>query len=210
MTDDLRRKLIIGAGLASATTLAGGANSDIERASTENASAIDERPPSPVGWDPDAPPSLEYLFEARVKLHLPPLETGRMSDGSRVIFLVKNGTFEGPRLRGRVVPDSGADWIRLRPDGTGVLDVRFCLETHDNALLYVFWKGRFWAPPEHAEYELDVPKPDDQEGAWRYYFRTAPKFETSDSRYQWLNYIVAVSKSRTGDGGPIHRVFAVT
>lgn len=28
-------------------------------------------------------------------------------------------------------------------------------------------------------------------------------------RYAWLNNIVAVTKSRTGDGEPIHRVFAV-
>ena len=161
-------------------------------------------------WDAGSPPALEFLFEARVKLHLPAMDVGEMTDGSRVIFLVKDGAFEGPHLRGRVVPDSGADWIRIRPDGVGVLDVRFCLETHDDALQYVYWQGRFWAAPEDAEYALDVTKADDPAGAWRYYFRTAPHFETSDPRYAWLNNIIAVSKSRTGDGGPIHRVFAVT
>ncbi len=161
-------------------------------------------------WDADSPPGLEFLFEARVKLHLPAMETGAMSDGNRVIFFVKGGTFEGPHLRGRVVPDAGADWIRIRPDGTGVLDVRFCLETHDNALIYAYWQGRTWSAPEDAEYAFDVEKPDDPAGAWRYYFRAAPLFETGDPRYAWLNNIVAVSKSRTGDGGPIHRCFAVT
>ncbi len=161
-------------------------------------------------WDADSPPGLEFLFEARVQLHLPAMEVGEMSDGSRVIFRVKGGTFDGPHLRGRVVPDSGADWIRIRPDGSGLLDVRFCLETHDNALLYVYWQGRFWSAPEDAEYAFDVEKPDDPAGAWRYYFRTAPLFETSDPRYKWLNNIVSVTKSRTGDGGPIHRCFAVT
>ena len=101
-------------------------------------------------WDADAPPDLEFLFEARVKLYLPPLDVGQMSDGNRTIFFVKGGTFEGPQLRGRVVPDAGADWIRIRPDGSGVLDVRFCLETHDNALLYVQWQGRVWCAPEDA------------------------------------------------------------
>jgi hypothetical protein len=133
-----------------------------------------------------------------------------MSDGDRVIFMVKEGTFEGPHLRGHLVPDSGADWIRIRPDGTGMLDVRFCLETHDNALLYLHWQGRYWAAPEDAEYAFDVEKPDDQKGAWRYYFRTAPLFETSDPRFTWLSNIVAVSKSRTGDGAPINRVNTVT
>ena len=137
------------------------------------------------------------------------MSAGDMSDGSRVIFRVKGGTFDGPHLKGRVVPDSGADWIRIRPDGSAILDVRFCLETHDNALLYVFWQGRFWCEPQHTDYAFDVMKEDDPQGAWRYYFRTAPLFETGDPRYAWLNNVVAVSKSRTGDGGPIHRVFAV-
>ena len=164
---------------------------------------------SSADWDADSPPDLEFLFEARVQLHLPPMDVGALSDGQRTIFLIKGGTFEGPHLRGRVVPDAGADWIRVRPDGTGLLDVRFCLETHDNALLYLHWQGRYWAPPDDVAYALDVEKPDDPEGAWRYYFRTAPQFETADPRYTWLNHIIAVTKSRTGDGGPIHRVFAV-
>lgn len=163
-----------------------------------------------INWDPDSPPGLEFLFEARVKLHLPAMDIGALCDGSRVIFHVKGGTFEGPVLRGRVVPNSGADWIRIRPDGTGMMDVRFCLETEDNALLYLQWQGRFWSAPEDAEYMFDVEKADDPAGAWRYYFRAAPIFETSDPRYAWLNNIVAVTKSRTGDGGPIHRFFVVT
>ena len=161
-------------------------------------------------WDAESPPELEFLFEARVKLHLPAMDVGSMSDGNRVIFFVRGGTFDGPELRGRVVPDSGADWIRIRPDGTGMMDVRFCLETHDNALLYLYWQGRFWSAPEDAEYALDVEKADDPAGAWRYYFRAAPQFETSDPRYAWLNNVIAVTKSRTGDGGPIHRLFVVT
>jgi len=160
-------------------------------------------------WNANNPPDLEFLFEARVKLHLPAMDVGSMSDGQRVIFFVKDGTFEGPHLRGRIVPDAGADWIRIRPDGTALLDVRFCLETHDKALLYLHWQGRFWSSPEDAEYALDAEKPDDPTGAWRYYFRAAPQFETGDPRYAWLNQIVAVSTTRTGDGGPIHRIFAV-
>ena len=162
-----------------------------------------------TNWDAERAPDLEFLFEARVQLHLPPMDLGAVPDGNRVIFRVKEGVFEGPHMKGRVVPDGGADWIRIRPDGVGLLDVRFCLETHDNALIYAHWQGRTWSAPEDAEYAYDVSKPDDPSGAWRYYFRAAPFFETSDKRYDWLNNIVSVSKSRTGDGGPIHRVYAV-
>lgn len=160
-------------------------------------------------WDADRAPDLEFLFEARVQLRMPPMDLGAVPDGNRIIFFVEGGTLEGPHLKGRVVPNSGADWIRIRPDGVGLLDVRFCLETHDNALIYAHWQGRSWSAPEDSEYAYDVMKPDDPAGAWRYYFRTAPFFETSDPRYAWLNTIVSVSKSRTGDGGPIHRIYAV-
>jgi Protein of unknown function (DUF3237) len=165
---------------------------------------------SAAGWDANSPPELQFLFEARVKLHLPVMDVGPAPEGQRVIFFIKGGEFEGPHLRGRVVPNSGADWVRIRPDGSAHLDVRFCLETHDNAMLYLYWQGRFWAKPENAQYAQDIEKPDDPAGAWRYYFRAAPQFETGDSRYAWLNNIVAVTKSRTGDGCAIHRVFSVT
>lgn len=163
----------------------------------------------PESWDAESPPEMAFLFEARVQLHLPPMDVGAMAEGQRVIYLIKGGEFSGPELQGRVVPDAGADWIRIRPDGSGILDVRFCLETHDGAMIYAYWQGRVWCEPEDAEYAFDVEKPDDPAGAWRYYFRAAPFFETGDSRYAWLNNIVTVTKSRTGNGGPIHRVFAV-
>ncbi len=202
-----RRQVLLGAGAVSTSVLAGTASSQAADQTARQAGAGPQI--SEDGWDADSPPGLDFLFEARVKLHLPATSVGQTPGGNRVIFFVKEGIFEGPLLRGRVVPNSGADWITIRPDGSGILDVRFCLETHDNALLYLHWHGRYWAPAEHAAYALDVEKPDDPAGAWRYYFRTAPQFETSDPRYAWLNNIVAVSKSRTGDGGPIHRVFAV-
>ncbi len=210
MTDNPRRQFLVGAGMAGGAAIAGTVSAQTPIAKTLKPESYREAVLRPDDWDADTAPGLSFLFEARVKLYLPPLTVGSTPEGNRIIYVVKDGTFEGPHLKGRVVPNSGADWVRIRSDGTGVLDVRFCLETHDNALLYVYWQGRFWTNAEHAEYALDLTKPDDPDGAWRYYFRTAPLFETGDPRYAWLNNVVAVSKSRTGDGGPIHRVFAVT
>ncbi len=204
MADAVRRSMLVGAGLYAATAVVGRGNAHTLDAGTSGLLLGAE------GWDANSPPGLEFLFEARVQLHLPPMDVGTTPEGQRAIFLVRGGTFDGPHLRGRVVPDAGADWVRIRPDGTGVLDVRFCLETHDNALIYAYWQGRFWSAPEDAHYATDFEKPDDPAGAWRYYFRAAPLFETGDTRYAWLNNLISVTKSRTGDGGPIHRVFAVT
>ncbi len=151
----------------------------------------------------------EFLFEARVSL-LPPMDVGQTPEGYSMIFVVAGGRFEGPKLSGEIIPMSGADWSRIRPDGSGALDVRMCLKTDDGAIIYVHWQGRMAVSPENRDYALDFAKPDDPEGAeHRYYFRTCPLFETGAVRYAWLNNTVAVSKSRTGDGGVIHRVFAV-
>lgn len=150
-----------------------------------------------------------FLFEARVKL-AEPLHLGPTPLGLRMTVPVAGGRFEGPRLSGEVIPLSGADWSRVRADGAGDLDVRMTLRTDDGALIYVHWHGLMVFPPEEEGYALDFGKPDDPEGSHRYYFRAAPRFEVGDERYAWLNKLVCVTKSRTGDGGVIHRVFALT
>ncbi len=151
----------------------------------------------------------EFLFEARVQLaeahHI-----GQTPEGYRMNVPVAGGRFEGPRLSGEIVPFSGADWSRIRPDGSGALDVRMTLRTDDGVLIYVHWHGVMRFTPEEQAYALDFAKPDDPEGAARYYFRASPRFEVADERYAWLNNLICVTKSRTGDGGVIHRVFAVS
>ena len=150
----------------------------------------------------------EFLFEARVQLAAP-MHIGQTPEGYRMIVNVASGTVEGPRMRGEIIPMSGADWSRIRADGSGALDVRMCMRTSDDAIIYVHWHGLMIASPENLDYALDFAKADDPTGAARYYFRTSPRFETADQRYAWLNHIVCVSKSRTGGGGVVHRVFAV-
>ena len=126
-----------------------------------------------------------------------------------MVFVVKEGTVKGPKLSGKVLAASGADWARIRPDGSGALDVRINIETEDGAILYCTWVGIMHFDPSEAGYALDFEKPDDPDGATRYYFRSSPRFETGDARYAWLNNTVCICKSRTGDGGVIHQIFAV-
>jgi Protein of unknown function (DUF3237) len=150
----------------------------------------------------------EFLFEARILL-AEPMHVGNTPEGYRMIVNVAGGRFEGPALSGDVVPMSGADWSRIRADGSGALDVRMCFRTDDGAMIFVHWTGIMTFKPEERDYALDFAKPDDPDGASRYYFRNSPRFETGDQRYAWLNNLISISKSRTGNGGVIHRVFAV-
>jgi hypothetical protein len=46
---------------------------------------------------------------------------GAVPHGTRVTALVGGGHFEGPRLRGKVLPGAG-DWTLLRADGVLELD----------------------------------------------------------------------------------------
>jgi len=48
---------------------------------------------------------------------------GQTPYGERRIIDIQGGTVEGPRLNGKVLP-GGADWLLVRADGVGDLDVR--------------------------------------------------------------------------------------
>src|SRR3989441_11223088 len=70
----------------------------------------------------------------------PPQKLGTVPHGIRSIVPVPGGDFEGPRLRGRVLP-GGGDWLLLRPDGVLELDLRLTPETDDHALSYMTVPG---------------------------------------------------------------------
>jgi hypothetical protein len=109
----------------------------------------------------------------------PPIMLENTPVGTRVIFDVLEATFEGERLRGRSRGASGADWGLAGPGGVFGLDVRFTLETDDGALFFVQYHGR-----------CDISRGMAAPG----FVYAAPRFETGDERYAWLNSIQAVQK----------------
>jgi len=121
--------------------------------------------------------------------------------GTRSVVPVTGGDFEGPQLRGKVLP-GGGDWLLLRSDGVLELDLRITLETDDQALIYMTFQGLRHASPDVVAAlgrgELVDPA--------RYYFRTLPRFETSSERYAFLNRIVTVGVGETRPDGAIHRI----
>jgi len=98
--------------------------------------------------------------------------------GTRYIFEASNGRFEGDRLHASQKGSASGDWLLVGPDGTGTLDVRLTLETDDGALIFVQYNGKV---------DLSV-------GAGKAPVYVAPRFETGDSRYAWLNKLQAVGK----------------
>jgi len=131
----------------------------------------------------------------------PPQTFGLVPHGIRTFVPVSGGDFEGPRLRGRIVP-GGGDWLLLRSDGVLELDLRITLETDDHALIYMTFQGVRHGPPDAIEAlgRGEVVDPA------RYYFRTLPRFETSTERYAFLNRIITVGSGEARPGGAIHRI----
>src|SRR5262245_13925012 len=89
---------------------------------------------------------------------------GAVPLGTRVIAPIASGHFEGPRLRGRVLPGGGG-WTLLRGDGVLELDLRLTLETDDGALIYMTWFGLRHGPPGVIEMGALRAAPDKRANA---------------------------------------------
>lgn len=126
------------------------------------------------------PPKLTFAFEIRATV-APPTEVGTTPHGLRRIVAITGGTFEGPRLKGRIVP-GGADWQLIQPDGFSELDTRYTLETDAGEIIYVQNKGIRHAEPDVMKRLLAGETVDPS----LVYFRTVPIFETASPNLQWL------------------------
>jgi len=129
---------------------------------------------------------------------------GATPNGNRRVGLVAGGKFEGPKLKGAVLP-GGADWIIGRPDGSTTLDVRIVLETDDGATIGMTYRGMRHGPAAVME---RVNKGEFVDPA-EYYFRTAVAFETAAPKYDWLNRVIAIGTGSRPPEGPVYEIFEV-
>lgn len=109
--------------------------------------------------------------------------------GHTSIAPVTGGTFGGPRLKGTVHP-GGADWI-TQVSGHSSLDVRITLETDDGAFIYMSYTGVV------------------SRGENGLYWRVRPIFQTASEKYDWLNHIVCVGKSKQIPGKVAYDIFQI-
>ncbi len=147
----------------------------------------------------------EFLFDMSADLDWEgAIDVGATPYGVRRIIYVTGGTFEGPKMKGVVLP-GGGDWLIVRPDGATILDVRATLRTDDGHIIYTYYQGINYTPPEVRERMQKGEAVDPSE----YYFRTTPVFETASEKYGWLNRIVAVGIGRVTPTGVVYRVYAI-
>jgi len=113
--------------------------------------------------------------------------------GTKVVATVTAGSFVGPDIEASLPEGVAAgDWLTLRSDGSFALDVRFSLTTVDGASIYVTYTG------------LGRRDPDGTTS-----IRTAPRFETGDERYAWLNDLFCVALGTTTAEGVEYDIYAI-
>ena len=130
-----------------------------------------------------------------------PLAVGRGPYGTRQIFEVVGGTFEGPKLRGKLLP-CGGDWFLVSDDGVGRLDVRATLQTHDDALIYATYGGVLELNDRVVAATSGQREAEYGDGS----FFTQPRFETGDERYAWINRVVALGEGKVGLNRVAYRI----
>jgi hypothetical protein len=149
------------------------------------------------------PPKLTHVMTLRVQVG-PPVELGEVPRGRRRIIPILGGTFEGPAIRGKVVP-GGADWQIVRGDGFAELDTRYMLQTDSGKLIYIQNAGMRHAPPDVTKRLLAGESVDPQQ----VYFKTVPTFETSAPDLQWLTRSIFVATGERHPSDVVIRVWKV-
>ncbi|WP_129790471.1 DUF3237 domain-containing protein [Sphingosinicella sp. CPCC 101087] len=129
----------------------------------------------------------EHVFDIRINFDkrwtFGPISGGPMHGYTSV---GEGCTVSGPRLNGRLVDHSGADWPVVRTDGVVELNAHYMIEADDGALIYIRNMGYVHGP-------LRTPDqgPDDPPAIPRY-FRCTPYFRAPVGPHDWLNRTVIV------------------
>ena len=148
-------------------------------------------------------PRLEFALEVRLRFPTAQMIPNTPAGGGRSAVYVESGTFEGPRLRGKVVPYSGGDYAYFRPDGVAVFDARYMLEEDDGSLILLNNRGYLWGRKPGImdrlrEWAFNNGPPVAHE---EYYLRGNPTFECSTGKHDWLTKHVFIGVgARRADG----------
>lgn len=150
-----------------------------------------------------APPPLDFVFEARVRVGAP-LELGQTPGGRRRVIPILGGEVAGPRMRGVVLP-GGADWQVIDADNRAELTARYTLQAEDGTLVSVTNRALRHGPPEVIR-RLIAGEAVDQR---QIYFRGAPSFAVAAGPHDWLLRHVFICTGERHPEEVVIRFFAV-
>ena len=117
----------------------------------------------------------EFMWDAKVKVGSM-IMVGESKRGVRRVIPITGGTFEGPNIKGEVLP-GGEDWQLVRPDGDTELYARYLLKTHDGFVIQVI-----------NQVTIHMPKPGEKGTP---YTKSVLDFEApNNSPYAYLNHAI--------------------
>ena len=149
-------------------------------------------PPSENLCHDSSPVQLQFEFLMKVAADVGELTSmGGGPLGERRVVAITGGSFEGPGLRGAVVP-GGADWQIVRGDGAADIQARYTIESEAGARILVSSEGLRHGPSAVME---RLARGDNVDPSL-YYFRTVMRFETADPSVDWLNRILALARGQ--------------
>ena len=130
-------------------------------------------------------PALEYVVELKVKCE-GAYQVGQTSHGNRFVIPIVGGTFEGPKMKGTILP-GGADYqLQDNEHGRTEVEAIYSIKTDDGVNIHIRNKGLIYTGK-------------DEKCNNQFYFRTAPQFEApQDSKYAWLNNAIFVCQPSMG------------
>jgi hypothetical protein len=144
---------------------------------------------------------LEHVFDVRIDFH-ERRQFGPVSGGAKQGYTsVRSGLVDGPRLQGKVVEYSGADWATVRTDGVVELNAHYLLEASDGTLIYIRNLGYVYGSspaPNQDPGQPVVTRPG--------YFRCTPYFRAPEGPHDWLNRTVIVGGGERKQN-PDHSIF---
>lgn len=142
----------------------------------------------PASGQPAASPEprLEFAFEELVLLGAA-MAPGKTAYGNRNIIPITGGRFEGPGIKGTIIP-GGWDWQLVRADGCVDVKADYMLKTDDDVIINVLNTGALCMPKAG-----EAPRP----------VRTSPRFEVPVGKYEWLGQtsFIGTLESAKGPNG---------
>ena len=136
-------------------------------------------------------PQLEFVFEEVVTL-APSITPGATFLGQRNIVPITGGHFEGPKIRGTILP-GGWDWQLGRADGCLHIKADYFLKTDDGVVINILNQG------------VACPGPNGE----RPPVRTHPVFEAPRGKYEWLNQSAFIGTLEAGEADASGSIAAV-
>ncbi|WYZ43291.1 hypothetical protein EsH8_VI_000990 [Colletotrichum jinshuiense] len=165
--------------------------------------------PIEIAVPPMRMPHLDFIYRIVCDMdsNISEIHNVDKTDITRVVLPILSGSVKGPRIEGKIVERSGADWAeRVGVDKVFTrLHARYTLKTNDDIFILVDAEGIYRSGPGQKEKPPSTVSQDEVE-----YF-THIKFEAPGrSPYNWMNSVVAIGVMTMFEGRPVIDCYRLT